>query len=93
MINAAEASKLTYQAIQTNIAEEMMIIEDKIKKAINNGAFSITNEGTLSSDVINELRRLGYKAENQSQYNESYYMISWREPTIVYRDGNVVYRD
>lgn len=93
MISATEASSLTYQNIQTNIAGEMAKIEVKIKDAIKGGKFSITEDGTLSSDIINELRRLGYKAENNSQYNESYYVISWQKPTIVYRNGNVAQRN
>lgn len=89
MINAAEANKLTYQTMQTNIAEEMAKIEVKIKGAIKGGKFSIVEDGTLSQEVKNELKRLGYKAENDCQRNESYYTISW-DPTVIYRDGKFV---
>lgn len=40
--------------------------------------FSISGDGTLTTTVIEKLRNMGYKVKNDSQYNESFWSISWR---------------
>ncbi len=49
----------------------------QIDKTIANGKFSISNDGYLQSQTRKKLEELGYKVETGSQYNESYYSVSW----------------
>ena len=55
-----------------------MEINSKIRAAIDKGKFSISGDGTLSTTIIEKLRSMGYKVKNDSQYNESFWNISWR---------------
>ena len=49
----------------------------KINQAIENGENSYSEDGYLPNPIIKKLRNLGYKAENGSQYNQSYFYIRW----------------
>ena len=69
---------MTEQSIDNLTSQKMAEINSKIRTAIENGEFSISEDGTLSFAIIEKLRKMGYKAENGSQYNESYWSISWR---------------
>lgn len=79
MISAREAREETYKKIENNMENELILVEKKIKEAMNNGdkTYSTCYDGVLSQETIARLRVLGYKVEYGSQYNESYYMISW----------------
>lgn len=79
MISAREAREETYKKIENNMENELILVEKKIKEAMNNGnkAYSTCYNGALSQETIARLQVLGYKVEYGSQYNESYYMISW----------------
>lgn len=78
LLSAAEAKVMTEQSIDNLTSQKMAEINSKIRTAIENGEFSISEDGTLSFAIIEKLRKMGYKAENGSQYNESYWSISWR---------------
>lgn len=78
LLSAAEAKAMTEQSIDNLTSQKMAEINSKIRTAIENGEFSISEDGTLSFAIIERLRKMGYKAENGSQYNESYWSISWR---------------
>lgn len=78
LLSAAEAKVMTEQSIDNLTSQKMAGINSKIRTAIENGEFSISEDGTLSFAIIEKLRKMGYKAENGSQYNESYWSISWR---------------
>ncbi len=78
LLSAAEAKAMTEQSIDNLTSQKMAEINSKIRTAIENGEFSISEDGTLSFAIIEKLRKMGYKAENGSQYNESYWSISWR---------------
>lgn len=65
-------------SINNLILQEMDELHSKIQKAIEKGEFSISGDGYLKSVTIERLRKMGYKAENGSQYNRSYWSISWR---------------
>lgn len=79
MISTREAREETYKKIESNMENELILVEKKIKEAMNNGdkTYSTYYDGVLSQETIARLRVLGYKVEYGSQYNESYYMISW----------------
>lgn len=58
--------------------EILQVIESQIHEAIKNGKFFITNYGVLPTHEKEQLENLGYKVDCGSQYNESYYTISWK---------------
>lgn len=77
MINAKEAREQTNLKVTNKDETELLKIENEIKDAINRGVCSIHNNGHLSKTIKDELEKLGYKVYQGSQYNESYYSISW----------------
>jgi hypothetical protein len=79
MINAREAREESNKKIDYVMTDELIKIEEKIKKSINDdsGSYSTCYDGSLHQETITHLRSLGYKVEYGSPYNESYYMISW----------------
>ncbi len=87
MISASKARKKTENNINNcaanNInncaAKELSEIMVKIDKAIANGEFLFSANGYLQPETKQRLEELGYKAETGSQYNESYYSVSWEK--------------
>ncbi len=77
MISAIEARKKTENNINNCVTKELSEIMEKINKAITNGKFSISNDGYLETETEQRLEELGYKIKTGSQYNESYYSVSW----------------
>ncbi len=77
MISASEARKKTENNINNGTTRELSEIMRQIEKAIANGKFSISNDGYLQSETEQKLEELGYKIKTGSQYNESYYSVSW----------------
>ena len=78
LLSAAEAKAMTEQSIDNLTSQKTMEINSKIRAAIDKGKFSISGDGTLSTTIIEKLRSMGYKVKNDSQYNESFWNISWR---------------
>ena len=69
---------LTEKHIEETIASQLGEIGAKIAYAVKNGDKSVTLDGTLNKNVSEKLEKiLGYKVETGTQYNESYYTISW----------------
>lgn len=79
MISAKEANRKTIKEIERYDNTELLQIEGFIEDAIIDGLFSFTREGVLSKNTIDLLKLLGYKVITGSQYNESYYTISWKD--------------
>ncbi len=77
VINAKEARQKTENNINNCATKELSEIMEKIEKTIANGKFSISNDGYLESETEQRLEELGYKIKTGSQYNESYYSVSW----------------
>lgn len=79
MISAKEAREETNKKIDYVMADELIKVEEKIKNSINDGSgsYSTCYDGSLHQKTIDFLKSFGYKVEYGSQYNESYYMISW----------------
>lgn len=75
-ITAQEAKIQTQDNIDDFITKKMLKLEGYISDAIKIGQFSTTIDGTLEPYIKSQLESLGYKV-NPSQYNESYYIISW----------------
>jgi len=74
---AAEAYTATNKNIEDGISRKLKELYTQIKQAIFNGKYSITGEGTLDQNVIYWLRKNNYKVTLDSQYNQSYWIVSW----------------
>ena len=77
MISASEARKKTENNINNCATKELSEIMQEIDEAIEDGKFSISNDGYLQSKTKQRLEELGYKVKTGSQYNESYYSVNW----------------
>lgn len=78
ILSAKEARMLTEKHIEETIASQLGEIGAKIAYAAKNGDKSVTLDGTLNKNVREKLEKiLGYKVGTGTQYNESYYTISW----------------
>ena len=79
ILSASEANKMTNNAIDSCITQQLAELSKLIRDAIADGKFSISEDGSLKPETRKKLEELGYKVETGTQYNESYYSISWRE--------------
>lgn len=77
--SALEANKMTNNAIDSCTTQQLAELSKLIRDAIADGKFSICEDGCLKPETRKKLEELGYKVETGTQYNESYYSISWRE--------------
>lgn len=78
MLSAHDARTATQNNINNCTTKELAKLEEQISSAIANGEFSISNSGCLQLKTRQRLKKLGYKVTTGSQYNESYYCISWK---------------
>lgn len=76
---AHEANRMTNDAIDNCTTQQLAELSKLIKDAIADGKFSISEDGYLKPETRKKLEELGYKVETGTQYNESYYSISWKE--------------
>lgn len=77
MISAADARKKADESIDILVMREIKAVEANVISACEEGKTTITCTGTLSEKTVNKLQELGYEVVRSSQYNESYYTISW----------------
>jgi len=76
MISAKEAHDLTDKIVTQNKLKALDKVEEKIKKAINEGECSITiNDIFLNDDCIGVLKDNGYKLKGNKKYYV--WVISW----------------
>jgi hypothetical protein len=78
MITAEEARKETTNNLENFLTIELEDIEKKIREAIKQGYYSISEDGYLSSQSIKALEDVGFTVKAGSQYNEPYYSVIWR---------------
>lgn len=78
MRTAKEAREETNKILNECLTQEFFMIEKRIKHAIRNGEYSINQNGKLSAYAQSKLTQLGYEVKIGTQYNESYYAISWK---------------
>ena len=78
LLTANEAYKKTKDNIKECVTEELSKLEKLINEAVANGKFSISNDGYLQAETTDRLGELGYKVSTGNQYNEPYYVISWK---------------
>ena len=76
--SASEANKMTNHVIDSCTTQQLAELSKLIRDAIADGKFSISEDGCLKPEIRKKLEELGYKVDTGSQYNESYYSISWR---------------
>jgi hypothetical protein len=78
MISAEEARKETTKNLETFSTVELEDVEKKIREAIKQGNYSISDDGRLSEQSRKALENAGFKVNMGNQYNEPYYSINWR---------------
>lgn len=77
MLSAGQARKLS-EGYQSAIVEnELRRTGAAINEAAGQGKTSVCLDGTLSKPTEQILKSLGYTIERGSQYNQSYFLISW----------------
>lgn len=76
---AHEANRMTKETIDNCTTQQLTELSKLIKDAIADGKFSISEDGCLKPETRKKLEGLGYKVETGTQYNESYYIISWKK--------------
>ena len=78
LLSASEAHKNTVNNIKNCSTKQLAEISKRISDAIADGRFSINENGCLQYETTQRLEELGYKVKTGSQYNESYWSISWK---------------
>ena len=78
LLSASEAHKKTVDNIKNCSTKQFAEISKRISDAIADGKFSINGNGCLQYEIIQRLEEFGYKVKTGSQYNESYWSISWK---------------
>ena len=79
MITAKQANIQTTNNIKNFQTKELKRIKEIIEDYIRDGCYSYTANGYLSNNAKELLKSLGYKVTTGTQYNESYYTISWED--------------
>lgn len=78
LLSASEAHKKITDNIKDCSTKELAEISTRISDAIENGKFSISDDGCLQYETTQRLEELGYKVQIGSKYNEQYWSISWK---------------
>lgn len=76
--SASQASQMTKENIENCCTQELIEITKKINKAIADGKFSISGNGSLKHGIVEKLKGLGYKVEIGCPMNNPYWVISWK---------------
>ena len=79
LLSASEACNKAKDNLKVCSTKELVEINKKISNAVKNCKFSISGNGVLQLETKERLAQLGYKVQTGSQYNESYWYISWDE--------------
>jgi len=77
MRNAEEARKVVEQGQYEKASRQWNDIEKEIEKCIDEGKRYTSFNGTIEKPNKIKLESLGYKVDSGSQYNESYFSVSW----------------
>jgi hypothetical protein len=77
LINAKEARRIVEQGYNEKAIAQLEQIEWELENAIQNGKFNVSLDGVIEASNRRKLESLGYKVSAGSQYNESYFTISW----------------
>lgn len=75
---SAEQARIMVENGNNNKSNEQWeYVSTLILEAINNGRRYVSESGILMDSNKEKLRKLGYEVNTGSQYNESYYNITW----------------
>ena len=77
-ISAAVARKSTEENIRSSCETEIKLIRNKINEAVSQCNFTTSGSGTLKKGTQEWLKSRGYEVRVDTQYNESYWTISWK---------------
>ena len=78
LMTAAEARKQTKKYIDKSTSQELKKIYDNIERSIMKGEFECYVEGIISDKTKEILEARGFQIVKGSQYNDIYYLISWK---------------
>lgn len=78
LLSATQANQMTKENIENCCTQELIEITKKIKKAISDGKFSISEDGNLKHEIAEKLKELGYKVKTGCPRNEPYWSVSWK---------------
>lgn len=79
MMYAHEARNKTIEVREKCTSKDLAIIEEAINETIEAGRFMVEIRGALKPTVKEKLEQMGYKVTYDTQYNETYCTISWRD--------------
>ena len=77
-ISAAAARKGTEENIRLSCEAEIKLIRSKINNAVSQCKFTMSGGGTLKKSTQEWLKSKGYEVRIDTQYNELYWTISWK---------------
>lgn len=77
ILPASEAKRMTQNALDTNISEQLSKIANEIEAAASKGKFQIIALGFLDNEIRIQLKKSGYKINSFWNGYESYCTISW----------------
>ena len=77
LLSAEESRKRADEAVDNDIKKQLQEIATEINAASKEGKYSYSEDGCLKPKTREKLEELGYKVEVGSQYNQSWYSISW----------------
>lgn len=77
-MNAAEARRLAEDLNDDKTNSALSAIYSEVKSAATKGDYSFNYYGNIPKKAIDKLKLEGYTVTYDSQYNESWYCISWK---------------
>lgn len=78
LLSAEESRKRADEAVENAFIKELQEIATEINAASKEGKYSYSENGYLKFKTREKLEELGYEVEVGSQYNQSWYSISWK---------------
>ena len=78
LLSAEESRKRADEAVDNGIKKQLQEIATEINAASKEGKYSYSENGFLKPKIREKLEELGYEVEVGSQYNQSWYSISWK---------------
>lgn len=78
LLSAEDARKRADEAVDNAFTKELQEIAIEINAASKEGRYSYSDDGRIKPRIREKLEELGYKVEVGSQYNSSWYSISWK---------------
>lgn len=78
LLSAEESRKRADEAVDNDIKKQLQEIATEINAASKEGKYSYSEDGYLKPKIREKLEELGYEIEVGSQYNQSWYSISWK---------------